>query len=115
MPDTKSETPAQQTSTFGCLLRLVWMLVGNAVLMYSVIWIAVKADTHSLSVIDAVYAAGLFAVVFSRYLDIRHFNGTKGTGEPATMSDWRRFALLVVVSALVVWGAAHGVAFLRAA
>ena len=114
MPDGKSDSPVPKTSGLGCLLRLMWMLAGNVVLFLSAVWISQNAAKSFVTAVDGVYAASLFAVVLSRYLDIRYFNGTTGTGEPATMRDWRRFAILVVALGLAAWGVAHGVAFFRA-
>ena len=114
MPDSRNDKDAPTTSALGCLLRVFWMLGGLAILVYSAIWIALQSGTARLSVVDAVFGAGLFAAILARYLDFRYFNGAEGKGEPATMSDCRRYAVLMAVSAVVVWGAAHGVAWYRA-
>jgi hypothetical protein len=90
------------------------MLGGIAILLYCVIWIATKSGSEQLSAVDGVFGAALFATILARYLDIRHFGGTTGTGEPASMSDWRRYAALMVFLGLAAWGAAHGVAWFRA-
>ena len=114
MPDARNDKEVPPTGALGCLVRVFWMLGGMAILMYSAIWIALESASAQLSAVDAVFGAGLFAAILSRYLDIRYFNGTKGTGGPATMSDWRRYAVLIAVTAVVVLGAAHGVAWYRA-
>jgi len=114
MPDARNDKDAPNTSALGCLLRVFWMLGGIAILLYSAIWIAIKSGSANLSVIDAVFGAGLFAAILARYLDIRYFSGTTGTGEPATMADWRRYAALMVVLGLAALGVAHGVAWYRA-
>jgi len=114
MPDARNDKDAPPTGALGCLLRVFWMLGGVAILLYSAIWIATESGNAQLSAVDAVFGAGLFAAILARYLDIRYFNGTKGTGEPATMADWRRYAALMVVLGFTAWGIAHGVAWYRA-
>lgn len=114
MPDARNDKDGPTTSPLGCLLRIFWMLGSIAILMYSAIWIAVKTGSAQLSAVDAVLGAGTFAAILARYLDIRYFNGATGTGERATMNDWRRYAVQMAIAAVVVCGAAHGVAWYRA-
>ena len=114
MPDARNDKDGPPGSALGCVLRVFWMLGGIAILTYSAFWIALQSDSARFSVVDAVLGAGLFAAILARYLDIRYFNGSKGTGEPATMSDWRRYAVLMAALGLALWGIAHGVAWYRA-
>jgi hypothetical protein len=115
MPESKPEKPVQPTtSPLGCLLRLVWLLGGNAALLLSAIWIALRSESVRLSEADAVFAVGLIASILARYLDIRYCNGTRETGEPATMADWRRYTVLLVVVGFAALGVAHGIAWYRA-
>lgn len=114
MSDPRNDKAVPPTKALGCLLRILWMLGSIAILIYSAMWIALKSDSAQLSAVDAVLGAGVFAAILARYLDIRYFNGTKGTGEPATMADWRRYVVLMVVLGFAAWGVAHGVAWYRA-
>lgn len=86
------------------------MLVANAVIFFSAILI-VKTSNPALSAFDILFAGGLIASVAARFADIRHFNGTTCTGEPATMLDWRRYAITMVFLMALIWGAAHGLAW----
>ena len=114
MPDARNDKDGPPTSALGCLLRVFWMLGGIAALVYSAMWIAVQSGSAQLSAVDAVLGAGMFAAILARYLDIRYFNGCKGTGEPATMSDWRRYAAQMAVLGFALWGIAHAIAWYRA-
>ena len=111
MPDAKPEEAVQQSSGLGCLLRLVWMLVGNAAALLSAIWIALNAGRSLFCAVDIVYSAAVLAVIVCRYLDIRYCAGTTDSGEPATMRNWRRHTIWAVGGGLLAWGAAHGIAF----
>jgi hypothetical protein len=87
------------------------MLAGNAAALLSAIWIALHAGRTLFCPADIVYIAGVGAVIVARYLDIRYCGGTTDTGEPATMTHWRRHAALMAIAGVVAWGAAHGIAF----
>jgi hypothetical protein len=112
MSDAKFDASIKQSSGLGCLLRMIWLLAGNAAAFLSGVWIALNAGKAFFTVVDIVYMAGVFAVVLSRYLDIRYFQGTTGTGEPATIGHWRKHAAFVISGSLVAWVIAHGIAFL---
>jgi hypothetical protein len=113
MPDARNGRDVPATSALGCLLRVFWMLGGIAILLYSSLWIALESDSARLSAVDVVFGVGLSATILARYLDLRFYSGTTGTGEPATMADWRRYAALLAVTGIAAWGVAHGVAWLR--
>lgn len=99
------------SSALGCVLRIFWMLAGNAIPMFTAIWIA-KDSIPFGSVADLLFWSAIVSLVLARYLDVAYFHGTTSTGEPATMAHWRKHALLAVVLGGVVWLAAHGIGIL---
>ena len=102
-------------SIVGCLLRLFWMLLGNTALFFCAFFIGSKpAAFLTFSVFDIVYGAAVTALLAARYIDIRHLNGATVFGTPASMSHYRRYALILIAASIGVWAAAHGVAALRA-
>ena len=105
--------PQSQTSSLGCLLRLFWMLPGNALPLFTGAWIA-KQRSPWFSPPDLVFWAGIFFLLVTRYLDIRYCNGGTASGEPATMAHWRKHALLAVLCGGAFWAAMHGVGMLTA-
>lgn len=108
-----AEPAAMAQREAGCLVRLAWMVVGNVVLVLSLICVARHRGSF-LSVGDAAYwtaAAGSMAI---RYVDITRFGGRTVTGEPATIRHWRRYAAVLLPAALVAWGAAHAIAWFAA-
>jgi len=68
----------------GCLVRLLWLLVGPAILVLSATVIAQHRGTF-LSWADAVFGGTVLLLIAIRHLDLRHFGGLTGTGEPATV------------------------------
>ncbi len=109
MPNQDS-VPPQNHKALGCLIRLYWMGLGNAVLFFSAVLI-VQRRQRFLSELDAVYWSAIFSLIMIRYIDIKHLNGSTSTGEPATMDHWRRYAGSVLASALCVWGMVHVVSY----
>jgi len=107
--ETKHESPA------GCLLRVFWMVLGNIALFFMAYFIAVppSGSRQTLSVFDAVYAATVGALILSRYLDIRYCSGATASGGPATMANFRRYVLILVIASLAIWGGAHAISYFR--
>ncbi|MBN2476080.1 MAG: hypothetical protein JXB62_15825 [Pirellulales bacterium] len=112
------ENPRQQDVKYelpsGCFLRLFWMIVGNFILLFCAIAIA-QNPSGWLGVADAFFWAIVGCLLAARYVDIRRFRGRKADGSPASMADWRRYALLIGGASVVLWLAVHGVAYLGAA
>jgi hypothetical protein len=49
--------------------------------------------------------------ILARYLDIAYFHGETANGTPATMRDWRRYVVLLVLASLVIWITAHSLTY----
>jgi hypothetical protein len=63
------------------------------------------------SLIDLGVLINLIVIVIVRYLDIRYFNGKTGEGTPATMADFRSYALMTTGFFLFMWGMLHYLAY----
>ena len=97
----------------GCFLRLVWMMIGNLILLFCAITIA-QSQSSLLGVADVFYWATVGCVLAARYVDIRYLKGLTTDGDPASMVHWRRYAVLLGVAATVLWFAVHGIAYFGA-
>jgi len=108
-PDKKPDNP------FGCLFRVFWMGLGNLALFFCAYFILDRPGPFlALSVLDIAYWAVAAALAVARYVDIRSFGGNTVFGAPASMSDYRRYLLVLIGASICIWAAAHGVAALRA-
>lgn len=109
----ESHDVAPKTSSgTGCLVRIVWLLLGNLFLVLLLVHIGGR-PTKALSGADALYGGLVAVIILLRYLDIAKLHGMTATGDkPATMIDWRRHALLLIIIAGIFWGLAHGWAYL---
>ncbi|MCZ7643777.1 MAG: hypothetical protein M5U26_00600 [Planctomycetota bacterium] len=94
---------------FGCLLRIYWMFAGCVAPAYAAVIIAREGEGQP-GVADAVFALGLITLLAARFVDIRSYNGKTGEGAPATMADFRRYAVGVVLIGLAVYGGAQALA-----
>lgn len=95
------------TSLLGCLIPTFWMLVGNGILALCAVSIA--AGSALFSAADLLYWLTVGSLLAARYVDIRYFNGRTAEGKPATPAHWRRYAVVLVAVAAVVWIVAHAV------
>jgi hypothetical protein len=86
------------------------MVLGNGALFFMAAHIAMTGS--ALSAVDLAFWGTVALLVALRYLDIRGLGGLTATHEPATMSHWRRYAILLLVVSFLAWAIAHGIAHL---
>jgi hypothetical protein len=83
------------------------MLAGNAALCLT----AVAQQGHNRAwTTDVAFWAAVISLVVVRYVDVARLDGATATGEPASFSDWYRYARRLFLIALGVWIAAHATA-----
>ncbi|HBC87223.1 MAG TPA: hypothetical protein DCZ94_09735 [Lentisphaeria bacterium] len=99
----KTENAPSSENSSGCLLRLYWMLLGNIILLASVVMIAKTGD---LILYGSAYIIVAATVIIIRYVDIRFYAGHKADDSgPATMDDWKKYAMtasVVYLNVLIV-------------
>ena len=105
------QTTDKQSTPLGILARLWWMLGGNMLLAFSLIFIF-RNEGGFFHPADWVFWITVATLVAIRYLDIRFLNGQTATGEKASMTDWVRYAVLLLVCATVLWAMAHAANYL---
>ena len=101
-----AQAPVQQDSHAGCLVHLFWMGAGNAILILCLFHI-IHNHVRGLVLIDLGYWLTIVAMVVARYVDINTYHGDTATGELATLTHWRKYALRLVAGGLVVWIVIH--------
>ena len=89
-------------SGLGFFVRLYWMFVGNALLMFLLGFIYSKHSKFP-SLLDAAYLGALASLILVRYVEIQFLNGQTGEGKPATLAHWRRYAKIVAPAGVVGW------------
>ena len=96
----------KQGAASGCLARFYWMIVGNAALAFLALGI-VDQDWWPPTWRDAAYWAVVASLAVVRFVDIRLLGGRTGEGEPASEAHLRRYLVLLVAVAAVLWALAH--------
>ncbi len=104
-PAGSTDEPGEHGSPAGCLVRLAWLLFGPAALFLGAAMIADGRGPHHFGTDLALFGVAA-AMVALRYLDIARLEGQRANGGRATMDDFRRYAGLVAVVALMLWGGA---------
>ena len=109
----KSTEPAtnKQDSIVGVLARVFWMLIGNGVLAISMISILLH-EGSMFHAADLVFWVTIAALVLVRYLDIKFWGGLTAAGGPATIANWNRYAVVLLISSVGVWALSHMVNYL---
>lgn len=103
-------TPATPTvAPAGCLLRLVWTVAGNAAIYLALATIAATRAPLP-SALDGVVATAWVLMLVARWFDITRCGGRTIHDEPATLTHWRRYALVLGVTTLAAWSLAHLIA-----
>jgi hypothetical protein len=115
MPEIRNQTnlSSGEISASGCLIRLCWMFIGNVALFFTAVYIW-HSKSSVFSLLDIIFWGIVLFTIIIRHLDIRKFKGLtmKGDG-PATMAHWRRYSAVLVLISLLIWGVAHGLAWLN--
>jgi hypothetical protein len=106
------EQPAEQyDSIFSLIVRTFWMLFGNVIPIVSVVLIFQRKD-WKFHTADMVFWGSVAALVLARYLDIKLYNGLTAAGQPASMSHWRKYTVILLLCSTVVWVIAHAINYL---
>jgi len=91
----------------GCLVRLLWLIIGNLVLLLNAAAIYYHQAGFSLTVRDLVFWLLVLALLVLRVFDICCLGGKTGDNRPATLADWRRYAMGLLLVSFGLWLAAH--------
>lgn len=105
MPAENPPSPAGPATGRGCLpalVRLTWIF-GGIILIFSAVFIA---QGKGGLIADLSPFAMALVLVLVRFADIRYLNGETMDNKPATLGDWRRYAVkvLIVAGALYALG-----------
>jgi hypothetical protein len=106
----KSTEPAtsKQDSIFGLLARFFWMLIGNMVLVISLI-IILQHKGSMFHAADLVFWIIIAAIILVRYLDIKFWGGLTAAGGPATIANWNKYAAALLIGSAAVWIIFHAI------
>lgn len=98
MQDHKQVSPGGT----GVFVRLYWLVLGNVLLLFLLTFIFERHPPLP-SLLDVVYFVVVASLILARYIDIRFLDGETGEGIPATMTNWRRYTMLVGSVGVGAW------------
>jgi hypothetical protein len=92
-----------RTGSAGILLcRLIWMLLGPLFLGLIAYRTVRQADGWFTGT-DIAYAGILVAMIVGRWLEMRSGTAMTATGEPATMAQFKRYVVILLIVAALAW------------
>ena len=106
MTKQNDQSTEKYDSIFSLIVRVFWILFGNVILLVSAILIFQRKD-WMFHTADVVFWGTVAALVLARYLDIKLYNGLTATGKPASMSHWRKYAVVLLICSVVIWVLLH--------
>ena len=93
----------RESSVFVLFGRSFWIMFGPLLLIASGLMILLNVGSGWHTGADIVYLASLVGMIVGRWLEFQGGNPHKSTGEPATISDFRRFTLWVTIGGAGAW------------
>lgn len=103
-PKEQTPTQVEYQSLAGCLPRIFWMGLGNVALIGGALAIYKSAGW---TIADLFFWIVVGALIGVRYVDIVRYQGTTAHGEPATKAHLKRYVLVLLATAIVVWAVAR--------
>jgi len=105
MPDHNiSPSTGKETPLSGCLVRILWGLVGNFVLAICLILLFTKRSSFT---VDIIYWVTVILMLISRYIDIKKFQGITLEGKEASIHDWKKYRIFLLSISSFLWVAVH--------
>lgn len=96
-------TPSQlSNSSLVLFSRIFWMAIGPGILALLTL-IIIDQGLGWFTTVDMAYLAVLGVLVVARWIEFQGGDPHTSTGEPATPSDLRRYALYAMIIGLITW------------
>lgn len=100
------DDPRERTGIATVGARLTWVILGPMALFLIVITI-VSGGRGWTTWLDAAFGAVVGLMLFGRWVEQRSGKAMTATGEPSTVADVRRYALVLLVMMAAVWVGAN--------
>ena len=108
----QNDQPAEKyDSPLGLLARLFWMVFGNMTLFIVTIFIFLNQG-KMFNAADVVFGITVAALILTRYIDIKLLGGFTVTNQPASMANWRKYAIFLLIGSTAVWVLSHAINYL---
>ena len=88
--------------------RVTWIFLGPLVLLLST-WGIVAKGIGWLTWIDGLFVVVVGLMILGRWIEQRSGAATTVTGAPATQEQAKRYIMILIVTAIIVWIAANAI------
>jgi hypothetical protein len=98
MTISNQQVPIKPESSSGCLsivVRLTWIF-GVSLLVFGAIFI-MQGKAPGLA--DIIYWLIALGLILARYVDIKYLKGETSDNQPATLKHWRRYSVILLLAA----------------
>lgn len=98
MTISNQQVPTKPESSGGCLsiiVRLTWIF-GTSLLVFAAIFI-MQGNAPGLA--DIIFWLIALGLILARYVDIRYLKGETADNKPATLKHWRRYSVILLIAA----------------
>lgn len=99
-------TPSSHQGCLSVIFRLAWIF-GTALILFSGLFIA---EGKAPGVSDAAFLVITAGVILCRFVDIKFLSGETAENKPADMRTWRRYAVKMLLAAVIIYAIAKAVA-----
>jgi hypothetical protein len=109
--DKELHQNTSQTEKTGFLARVVhltWSILGNVLLFIILILIIVKSQETG-SALDITFWFVVAGLILIRFIDIKVFQGHTAGKESATLKDWFRYSVGLILMSGFFWVVAHAI------
>jgi hypothetical protein len=108
----QNDQPAEKyDNPLSLLARLFWMMVGNAILFFTTIFIFTNQG-KMFNAADVVFWTTVAALALTRYIDVKFLGGMTVTDKPASMANWRKYTMFLLICSTAVWVLSHAINYL---
>jgi hypothetical protein len=103
-------TPTKSNEGLKALVRFSWLLIGNVILFFLALSMVVNKSGIAC---DYAYWITVVVLIGLRLLDIKEFAGETADFTPATMADWRKYAIKLILFSLLGYILVKGLSHLN--
>ena len=97
-----------ETGVLARIVRLTWSILGNLLLFIILILIIVESQETG-STLDITFWFVVAGIILIRFVDIKVFQGHTADKEPATLKDWLRYSVGLILMSGFFWVVAHAI------
>lgn len=100
--------PCQETGqsekfeTLGRMVRLTWKTLGSMLLFLLLVLIIIGSQ-FAVTILHVVFWIAVAGLISARYIDIKVFRGQTDDNEPATLKDWLRYSIGLIMASGFFW------------